>query len=160
MHFRAETPPKSPLIRVYLKAGCQGLGSCPLGKVESPLRRLCWVSVLTHLLNCSSCLAFPTGSLSTERENSVLLSGCHRVQDKSICREKQQRVCKFCRQLSQAPDISCMPLSCLQLLPEVFCHSPNLSRKKLFLCCLEIVGTGSTLRSLGLQELQLYLLTA
>lgn len=121
--FGAETLPESPLSRAHLKAGCQGLGSWPLGNVGSPLRRLSCRSVLTHLLSWHSSLAFPTGSLSTEKENSVLLSESHRGQDKSICRgekKSKNKVCKFCRQLFQAPDISCPRLSCLQLLPEVF----------------------------------------
>lgn len=162
MYFRAETPPGSPLSRVYLKPGCQRLGPCPLGRVESPLRRLSCRSVLTHLLNWHSCLAFPTGNLSTERENSELLSESLRVQDKSICRGKNKKKynVQVLQTALQAPDISCTFLSCLQLLPEVFCHSHAYPGRSCLSVLWRLWARAAAWNRLGLQELQLYLLAA
>lgn len=72
----------------------------------------------------------PHRSLSPERENSVLLSGFHRVQDKSLCREKNKEIAcasfadSFCRHLTSiahlCPACSCcwkffaIPLSVLE----------------------------------------------
>lgn len=64
-------------------------------------------------------------------------------QDKSTCGEKNKETeCRFCRQFSQTLGISRASLSCLQC-----CHNrsvlpfPNLSWKRLSLCCLEMVST-------------------
>lgn len=148
--FKAETLPEPPLSRIYPKAAGQALGLCPLGQWRTPSKDYACGSALRGPLNQQGCLAFPTGNLFVKGKNSALVSESHREQDKSTCGEKQRnRVCKFCRQLSQMPDISCTSLgpACSRCQNRSFLPFPNLSWKRSCLCCLEVVSTGRSLQT-------------
>ena len=62
-----------------------------------------------------------------------------------VGKKRRNRVCNFCRQLSQTVQ------SCTSVLPAATARSflpfPNLSWKMLSLCYSEIVGTGRSLRT-------------
>lgn len=117
MYFRAETLPESPLSRAYLKAGCQALGSCPLGKMESPLRRLSCRSGLTHLLNWHSCLAFPTEAFPLkDKTQFCFLDSTECKINPSAGKKTKEIACasfadSFCRHLTSIAHL-CPAFSC------------------------------------------------